>query len=79
MISIEDYVQLVSGETEPTDEQKTLAQKIFDAVEEDVKGLKAVNAQLKAEKTKDKEKFKYKVYQIIEIKDKYLLILRALF
>lgn len=61
MISIDDYVKLVSGETEPTDEQKTLAQKIFDAVEEDVKGLKAVNAQLKAEKTKDKEKYQAEI------------------
>ena len=54
MITMEDYVKLVSGEAEPTEEQKSLAQRIFDAVEEDVKGLKAVNAQLKTEKTKEK-------------------------
>ena len=57
MITIDDYLKMVSGENEPTDGQKELAQKIFEAVEEDIKGLKAVNVQLKAEKTKDREKY----------------------
>lgn len=64
MITMEDYVKLVSGEAEPTEEQKSLAQRIFDAVEEDVKGLKAVNAQLKTEKTKEKEKLQAEIEKL---------------
>lgn len=78
MITLEDYEKMVSGETEsPTDEQKALAKRIFDAVEEDVKGLKATNVQLKAEKTKQKELHEADINKFAETEKKLQEELKA--
>lgn len=78
MITLEDYEKMVSGETEsPTDEQKALAKRIFEAVEEDVKGLKATNVQLKAEKTKMKEAHEADINKFAEAEKKLQEELKA--
>ena len=78
MITLEDYEKMVSGETEtPTDDQKALAKKIFDAVEEDVKGLKATNVQLKVEKNKMKEAHEADINKFAEAEKKLQEELKA--
>ena len=65
MITLEEYQKMVSGETgEPTEEQKALAQKIYEAVEQDVEGLKGTNLKLKDEKTKAKEAFEAEIEKL---------------
>ena len=67
MITMENYLEMMtSGEGEATEAQKNLAQKIFEAVEEDVKGLKAVNVQLKEEKKKEKDKHQEELNKLTE-------------
>ena len=78
MITIEDYTKMVSGEAEPTDEQKTIAQKIFEAVEEDIKGLKATNVMLKDEKKKEKDAHQADIEKFAEAEKKYQEEIKAI-